>query len=183
MARIVSASTPAAPPLLRTRPQASRRTSHLWIRSYSAWNRRVLVQMAAKLVIEPIFEAGFQPGSYGFRPRKSATQALEAIRAAGDQGMNFVVDADIQGYFLGMHDPQEAEHPAQPPLALHATVAGSTGGAATAHPTAHVHLGSALRDGFASIDGHGEVPHASHTRKIIVKPCAGKRHARFERGY
>jgi len=58
-----------------------------------------VVQMAAKLVIEPIFEADFQPSSYGFRPKKSATQALEAIRVAGNQGMNFVVDADIQGYF------------------------------------------------------------------------------------
>ncbi len=55
--------------------------------------------MAAKLVIEPIFEADFQPCSYGFRPKKSATQALEAIREAGNRGLNFVVDADIQGYF------------------------------------------------------------------------------------
>jgi len=58
-----------------------------------------VVQMAAKMVIEPIFEADFQPSSYGFRPKKSATQALEAIRMAGNQGYNFVVDADIQGYF------------------------------------------------------------------------------------
>src|SRR5215469_9917498 len=58
-----------------------------------------VVQMAAKIVIEPIFEADYQPCSYGFRPKKSATQALEAIRVAGNQGHNFVVDADIQGYF------------------------------------------------------------------------------------
>src|SRR6204780_710026 len=58
-----------------------------------------VIQRAAKLVIEPIFEADFQPCSYGFRPKKSATQALEAIREAGNQGYNFVVDADIQGYF------------------------------------------------------------------------------------
>jgi len=58
-----------------------------------------VVQMATKLVIEPIFEADFQPSSYGFRPKRSATQALEAIRVAGNQGYNFVVDADIQGYF------------------------------------------------------------------------------------
>jgi RNA-directed DNA polymerase len=69
-----------------------------------------VVQMAAKLVIEPIFEADFQAFtipvtriagccSYGFRPKRSATQALEAIRVAGNQGYNFVVDADIQGYF------------------------------------------------------------------------------------
>src|SRR6266508_4481251 len=58
-----------------------------------------VVQMAAKLVIEPIFEADFQASSYGFRPKRSAQQALEAIRLAGNQGHNFVADADIQGYF------------------------------------------------------------------------------------
>jgi group II intron reverse transcriptase/maturase len=58
-----------------------------------------VVQMATKIVIEPIFEADFQPYSYGFRPKKSATQALEVIRVAGNRGYNFVVDADIQGYF------------------------------------------------------------------------------------
>ena len=58
-----------------------------------------VVQAAAKIVIEPIFEADFQPCSYGFRPKRSATQALEAIREAGNRGHNFVVDADIQGYF------------------------------------------------------------------------------------
>jgi len=58
-----------------------------------------VVQAAAKIVIEPIFEADFQPSSYGFRPKRSATQALEAIRVAGNRGHNFVVDADIQGYF------------------------------------------------------------------------------------
>jgi RNA-directed DNA polymerase len=58
-----------------------------------------VVQMAAKIVIEPIFEADFQSCSYGFRPKRSATQALEAIREAGNRGYNFVVDADIQGYF------------------------------------------------------------------------------------
>jgi RNA-directed DNA polymerase len=58
-----------------------------------------VVQAAAKIVIEPIFEADFQLCSYGFRPKKSAQQALEAIHVAGNQGHNFVVDADIQGYF------------------------------------------------------------------------------------
>jgi RNA-directed DNA polymerase len=53
-----------------------------------------VVQMAAKMVIEPIFEADFQPSSYGFRPKRNATEALEAIRDAGNQGYNFVVDAD-----------------------------------------------------------------------------------------
>jgi group II intron reverse transcriptase/maturase len=58
-----------------------------------------VVQMAAKIVLEPIFEADFQPSSYGFRPRRSATQALEAIRVTGGRGHYHVVDADIQGFF------------------------------------------------------------------------------------
>lgn len=58
-----------------------------------------VVQMATKIVIEPIFEADFQPCSYGFRPRRSATDALEAIRLTGGRGHYFVVDADIQGFF------------------------------------------------------------------------------------
>src|SRR5262249_9136921 len=58
-----------------------------------------VVQKAAKLIIEPIFEADFEDSSFGFRPKRSATDALEAIRIAGNQGKNFVVDADIQAYF------------------------------------------------------------------------------------
>jgi group II intron reverse transcriptase/maturase len=58
-----------------------------------------VIQQATKLIIEPIFEADFLPTSYGFRPKRSATQALEAIREAGNRGHNFVVDADIRAYF------------------------------------------------------------------------------------
>lgn len=58
-----------------------------------------VVQAAAKLVIEPIFEADFEGCSYGFRPKRSATDALEAIRKAGNAGHNWVVDADIEKYF------------------------------------------------------------------------------------
>ena len=58
-----------------------------------------VVQMAAKLVLEPIFEADFRPCSYGFRPRRSATQALERLRVLGAQGYNHVLDADIRDYF------------------------------------------------------------------------------------
>ena len=58
-----------------------------------------VVQMAAKIVLEPIFEADFQPCSHGFRPRRSATQALEVIRLSGGRGHYHVVDADIQGFF------------------------------------------------------------------------------------
>jgi len=58
-----------------------------------------VVQMAAKLVLEPIFEADFKPCSYGFRPRRSATMALEELRKLGAQGADHVLDADIENYF------------------------------------------------------------------------------------
>src|SRR3989442_14933598 len=55
--------------------------------------------MATKLVVEPIFEADFLPVSYGFRPKRSATEALEAIRVAANGGYNHVADVDIKDYF------------------------------------------------------------------------------------
>jgi group II intron reverse transcriptase/maturase len=58
-----------------------------------------VAQMAAKLVLEPIFEAGFLPVSYGFRPRRSATGALETLRKLGAKGHHHVLDADIRDYF------------------------------------------------------------------------------------
>ncbi|MBI5278748.1 MAG: group II intron reverse transcriptase/maturase, partial [Burkholderiales bacterium] len=53
-----------------------------------------VVQMAAKLVLEPIFEADFEPCSYGFRPKRSAQQALERLRQLGNRGADHVLDAD-----------------------------------------------------------------------------------------
>ncbi len=58
-----------------------------------------VAQMAAKIVIEPVFEADFKDCSFGFRPRRSATQALEAIRLLGGRGHRFVVDGDIKKDF------------------------------------------------------------------------------------
>ncbi len=58
-----------------------------------------VVQMAAKLVLEPIHEADFAPTSYGFRPRRSAPQALERIRQLSRDGAEHVLDADIENYF------------------------------------------------------------------------------------
>ena len=58
-----------------------------------------VVQMAAKLVVEPVFEADFRPCSYGFRPKRSATQALEALRVRAAKGGNHVLDADIRDFF------------------------------------------------------------------------------------
>jgi group II intron reverse transcriptase/maturase len=58
-----------------------------------------VVQMATKMVVEPIFEADFRPCSYGFRPRRSATDALETLRKQAAKGENFVLDADIEDFF------------------------------------------------------------------------------------
>jgi RNA-directed DNA polymerase len=58
-----------------------------------------VVQAAARLVLEPIFEADFKSCSYGFRPKRSATDALEALRLRGSQRGNHVLDADIRDYF------------------------------------------------------------------------------------
>jgi len=58
-----------------------------------------VVQAAAKIVLEPIFEADFLPCSYGFRPRRSGTGALETLRKHGARGGNHVLDADIRDYF------------------------------------------------------------------------------------
>lgn len=58
-----------------------------------------IVQMAAKIVIEPLFEADFKESSYGFRPKRTAHQALEAVKKACDKQGWWVVDADIKGYF------------------------------------------------------------------------------------
>jgi RNA-directed DNA polymerase len=58
-----------------------------------------VVQMATLLILEPIFEADFLDCSYGFRPGRSAHQALTAIRDSLTAGYQEVYDADLQGYF------------------------------------------------------------------------------------
>jgi len=58
-----------------------------------------VAQQAAKLVLEPIFEADFLPCSYGFRPRRSATQAMERARKGFIAGYQFVAEFDIRDFF------------------------------------------------------------------------------------
>ena len=58
-----------------------------------------VVQMATLLILEPIFEADFEDCSYGFRPGRSAHQALAAIRENLNKGYRSVYDADLKGYF------------------------------------------------------------------------------------
>ncbi|MDT8317356.1 MAG: group II intron reverse transcriptase/maturase [bacterium] len=58
-----------------------------------------VAQMAVKLVIEPIFEADFCESSYGFRPKKSAHDAIDDISYALNRGYTKVIDADLSKYF------------------------------------------------------------------------------------
>jgi RNA-directed DNA polymerase len=58
-----------------------------------------VVQAALKLVLEPIFEADFEPCSYGFRPRRRAQDAIAEIHHFGTQGYRWVLDADIEAAF------------------------------------------------------------------------------------
>ncbi len=58
-----------------------------------------VVMAAAKIVLEPVFEADFLPVSFGFRPKRSAHDALGTIRKAVGQGRLWVLDADIKACF------------------------------------------------------------------------------------
>ncbi len=58
-----------------------------------------VAQQAAKLILEPIFEADFLPCSFGFRPKRSATDAMEKLRVGFIEGRHFVFEADIENFF------------------------------------------------------------------------------------
>src|SRR5450759_1899604 len=58
-----------------------------------------VVQGALKLILEPIFEADFQSGSYGYRPKRSAHEAVERVAQAIVQGLTRIIDLDLRAYF------------------------------------------------------------------------------------
>ncbi len=58
-----------------------------------------VVQTAAKLVLEPIFEADLEPAAYGYRPKRSGTDAIKEVHALLCRGYTDVVDADLSKYF------------------------------------------------------------------------------------
>jgi RNA-directed DNA polymerase len=64
-----------------------------------------VVQGALKLIVEPIFEADFQPGSFGYRPKRSAHQAVVRVAEAIAWGKTRVIDLDLKSFFDGIrHD-------------------------------------------------------------------------------
>lgn len=58
-----------------------------------------VVQGALKLIMEPIFEADFQPGSFGYRPKKSAHAAIQRVSEAILRRLTYVIDFDLRAYF------------------------------------------------------------------------------------
>lgn len=58
-----------------------------------------VVQGAVKLMLEAIFEADFQPRSYGYRPKKTAAAAIEKVTVAAIKNMTRVIDVDLKSYF------------------------------------------------------------------------------------
>src|SRR5262245_19559214 len=58
-----------------------------------------VVQGALKLILEPIFEADFQSGSYGYRPKQSAHAAVQRVSEAVIQGKTYIIDLDLKSYF------------------------------------------------------------------------------------
>src|SRR5246500_4135272 len=58
-----------------------------------------VVQGALKLILEPIFEADFHPGSYGYRPKRTAHEAVYRVAKAIDQRKTCVIDLDLRAYF------------------------------------------------------------------------------------
>jgi RNA-directed DNA polymerase len=57
-----------------------------------------VVQGALKLILEPIFEADFQPGSFGYRPKKSAHTAIQRVSQAILEGKTYGIDFDLRSY-------------------------------------------------------------------------------------
>ena len=66
-----------------------------------------VVQTAVKLVIEPIFEADFDQSAYGYRPRRSGSDAIKEVHRLVCRGYTDVVDADLSKYFGAPGDRQE----------------------------------------------------------------------------
>ena len=64
-----------------------------------------VVQAALKLVLEPVFEADFEPASYGFRPMRRAHDAVAEIQRFGTKGYRWVLDADIEACFDNISNP------------------------------------------------------------------------------
>jgi RNA-directed DNA polymerase len=85
-------------PLRNRRQEIPKEGGKVRVLSIPAIRDRV-VQGALKLILEPIFEADFQPGSYGYRPKRSAHDAVHHVAAAITRHKTRVIDIDLRAYF------------------------------------------------------------------------------------
>jgi RNA-directed DNA polymerase len=85
-------------PMLPRRQEIPKDGGKVRVLSIPAIRDRV-VQGAAKLILEPIFEADFQPGSYGYRPKRTAHAAVKLVSTAIIQHKTRVIDLDLRAYF------------------------------------------------------------------------------------
>jgi RNA-directed DNA polymerase len=72
-----------------------------------------VVQGALKLILEPVFEADFQPGSYGYRPKRTAHDAIERVAKAIVQRKTRILDFDLRAYFDNVRHDRLLEKVAQ----------------------------------------------------------------------
>jgi RNA-directed DNA polymerase len=72
-----------------------------------------VVQGALKLILEPVFEADFQPGSYGYRPKRTAHDAIERVAKAIGQRKTRILDFDLRAYFDNVRHDRLLEKVAQ----------------------------------------------------------------------
>ena len=68
-----------------------------------------VVQGAMKLILEAIFEADFQAGSYGYRPKRTAHEAVDRVATAISQGKTLIIDVDLRAYFDNVRHDSAAE--------------------------------------------------------------------------
>ena len=67
-----------------------------------------VVQTAAKLLLEPLFEADFDTNAYGYRPKRSAQEAIQKVHKLLCEGYTDVVDADLSKYFDSIPPPNSS---------------------------------------------------------------------------
>ncbi len=85
-------------PLWARRQEIPKEGGKVRVLSIPAIRDRV-IQGALKLILEPIFEADFQPGSYGYRPKRTAHEAVHRVATAIVQQKTRVIDLDLRAYF------------------------------------------------------------------------------------